>query len=129
MPEARFHPTGIASPGVLAIVEPIGSPCLPGAEVDPSANRVPVRSGGTVEAGREDRGVPDKEGGGRISVLSTLVPFRLGFGAKHGQRRWMNDNGTRRTVLILGHVESSKQHDGFFPIVTSFSDERRMCIQ
>ena len=40
-----------------------------------------ARSGGTVDVGRDDRGVPEDEGGGGISVLSTLVPLRFGLGA------------------------------------------------
>ena len=47
---------------------------------------------GTVEAGLEDRGVPEEEGGGGMSVLSTLVAFRFGFGAVSRQRK-SNFNG------------------------------------
>ena len=42
----------------------------------------PDLSCGDAEAGREVLGVFEEEGGGGISVFSTLVPLRLGLGAE-----------------------------------------------
>lgn len=76
-----LHPADVASPGVLTNVPPFGVRDVPIVELVISVNRPLSRSGGMVDAGRDDRGVPEDEGGGGMSVLSTLVPFRLGLGA------------------------------------------------
>ena len=81
---------------------------------------------GTVEAGLEDRGVPEEEGGGGISVLSTLVAFRFGFGAISLQ---LQSGVLLPTILVFRHVKPSQQHDRFLPIVSALRDKRGMGIQ
>ena len=106
--------------GVLTRVEPMGSPSP--AAVDPSSEAERLLSvrlwpgDDRPEEGCDILGL----GIGGISVFSTREAFFLGFGAAGSQHcpQW---TVMRPTILVLGHVESSEEHDGFVAVETANS--------
>lgn len=118
-----------------AKVEPMGRPCFPMVVELPgmgaAGSDAAAAALGAVDAALLGSGVVDVVGGGGISVFSTLVPFFFGLGAVAVISVMYHYHSilTGLTILILGHVESAQQHDGFFPVVASFRDKSLMCIE
>jgi hypothetical protein len=155
---SSHRPIGVASRGVETNVDPIGNPCLPTVVLFPapeSSSDRPNSAAGSAaferlssstwtpsvvtgparsredcmdDSGREE-GVVYPEGGGGMSVFSTLVAFLLGFGATTRLSHVACMKRCQRTVLVLGHVESTEKHDGFFSVVSPFRNEWRVGVK